>query len=203
MKDFNIDDMLKYLITGIWIYFLLHQANILPEIIRFDKELNVIVLSFSIGIVMYFSSRTFLYPLLQRVLDKCFLPKDTGRNYIKEQFEIDEWGIRNDLHVLFHQKHSKKYAGPYPTWVSSFLTMYSLAISTPIAIVLIPLLGAHGVHHILVYIAFSIVFLVVGGVSNCNYEKRVFRNTVIISDPTLKEFVQDYLDKKSKLSQQR
>jgi len=203
MKDFTIDDMVRYLITGIWVFFIVNQQNILPNMMKFDKEFNVIVISFSIGVVAYFMSRTFLYPILQWVLDKCILSPHTGRNYLKQQFGIKDWGTRNDLWVLFHQTYSTKYPGHYTIWLSSFLTMYTLAISTPVTIILSLLLSTHCIHHVLIYIACFIVIFLAGIISNVNYENRMFNNTIMISDPTLKEFVQDYLAKKSKLSQRR
>ena len=100
MKDFRIDDIIRYLITGIWIFFLLNQKHILPEIIKFDKEFIVIIISFSIGAVAYSIFRTFLYPFLQMGLD-LIISRNTGRNYIKKQFGIKEWGLRNDLGAAF------------------------------------------------------------------------------------------------------
>jgi len=99
MKDFRIDDIIRYLVTGIWIFFLLNQKHTLPEIIKFDKELIVIIISFSIGAVAYSVFRTFLYPFLQMGLD-VITPGDTGRNYLKKQLGMMKWRTRNDLWVL-------------------------------------------------------------------------------------------------------
>jgi hypothetical protein len=194
MKEFRIDDIIRYLITGIWIFFLLNQTHVLPKIITFDKELIVIIISFSLGAVAYSIFRTFLYPFLQMGLD-LIISRNTGRNYIKKQFGIKEWKTRNDLWVLFHQKYPEKFPGHYTIWLSSFLTMYTLSISTLVAIIF----SDYCMYQLLIYIGIVIVFLGVGILSNINYESRCFNNTLMISDPTLKEFVQEYLKNKSKL----
>jgi hypothetical protein len=198
MKEFRIDDIIRYLITGIWIFFLLNQQNILPEIIKFDKEFTVIIISFSIGVVAYSIFRTFLYPFLQMCLD-LFIPGNTGRNYIKKQFGIKEWRTRNDLWVLFHQKYQEKFPGHYTIWLSSFLTMYTLSISTLVAIIFTIIFSDYCMYHLLIYIVIFIVLLFGGIISNINYEYRFFNNTLMISHPTFKEFVQEYLTNKSKL----
>lgn len=194
MKDFRIDDIIRYLITGIWIFFLLNQSCILPEIIKFDKELIVIIISFSLGAVAYSIFRTFLYPFLQMGLD-LIIPENTGRNYLKKKFAIKGWRTRNDIWVIFQQIYPEKYPGHYAIWVSSFLTMYTLSISTLVAIIFI----GWCMNQILVYIGIVIVLFIAGIISNINYEYRCFNNTLMISDPTLKEFVQEYLTNKSKL----
>ncbi|MBM4348572.1 MAG: hypothetical protein FJ106_01590 [Deltaproteobacteria bacterium] len=194
MKDFRIDDIIRYLITGIWIFFLLDQNHVLPEIIKFDKELIVFIISFSIGAVAYSIFRTFLYPFLQMGLDRV-ISGDTGRNYIKKQFRIKEWRTRNDLWVLFQQKYPDKFPGHYTIWLSSFLTMYTLSISTLVAVIL----SDYCIYQLVIYIGIFIVLLGVGIFSNINYEYRCFNNTLMISNPTFKEFVQEYLTNKSKL----
>lgn len=194
MKDFRIDDIIRYLITGIWIFFLLNQSGFLPEIIKFDKELIVVIISFSIGAIAYSIFRTFLYPFLQRCLD-LIISGNNGRNYIKKQFGIKEWTTRNDLWVLFQQKYPEKFPGHYAIWISSFLTMYTLSISTLVAIIF----SGYCMYQLLVYIGIVIVFFLAGIISNKNYESRCFNNTLMISGPTLKEFVQEYLTNKSKL----
>jgi len=194
MKDFRIDNIIRYLITGIWIFFLLNQKVVLPEIIKFDNGFIVIIISFSIGAVVYSIFRTLLYPLLQMGLD-LIIPGNTGRKYIKKQFGIKEWRTRNDLCALFQQKYHEKFPGPYSIWLSSFLTMYTLAISALVAIIF----SDYCMYQLIIYIVILVVFLGVGIFSNINYEYRVFNNTLMISDPTFKEFVQEYLTNKSKL----
>jgi len=54
-------------------------------------------------------------------------------------------------------------------------------------------------YQLIIFIVILVVFLGVGIFSNINYEYRVFNNTLMISDPTFKEFVQEYLTNKSKL----
>jgi len=194
MKDFRIDDIIRYLITGIWIFFLLNQNRILPEIIKFDKELIVIIISFSMGAVAYSIFRTLLYPFLQRGLD-LFISRNSGRNYIKKQFGIKEWKTRNDLWVLFQQKYPEEFPSHYTIWLSSFLTMYTLSISTLVAIIF----SGYCMYQLLVYMGIVIVLFLAGIISNINYEARCFNNTLMISDPTFKEFVHEYLTNKSKL----
>lgn len=194
MKDLRIDDIIRYLVTGIWIFFLLNQKHILPEIIKFDKELIVIIISFSIGAVAYSIFRTFLYPFLQMGLD-LITPGDTERNYVKKQLGIKKWRTRNDLWVLFQQKYPEKFPGHYSIWLSSFLTMYTLSISTLVAIIF----SGYCWYQLPVYVGIFIVLFVVGILSNINYEYGVFNNTLVISDPTFKKFVQEYLTNKSEL----
>lgn len=193
MKDFRIEDIIRYLVTGIWIFFLLNQNHILPEIFKFDKdkEFIVIIISFSIGAVAYSIFRTLFYPIVQRGLDLIISP-NTGRKYIKKQFKmIKKWKTRNDLWVLFHQKYPERFPGHYTIWLSSFLTIYTLSMSTLVAAIF----SDYHMH----YIVIGIVLLGVGIVSNINYELRFFNNTLMISCPTFKEFVQEYLTNKSKL----
>lgn len=194
MKDLRVDDIIRYLVTGIWIFFLLNQNQTLPEIIRFDKELIVIIISFSIGAVAYSVFRTCLYPFLQMGLD-LITPGDTGRSYVKKQFGIKKWRTRNDLWVLFQQKYPAKFPGHYTIWLSSFLTMYTLSISTLAAVIF----SGFCRHQLPVYIGIFIALFAVGIFSNINYEYRVFNNTLMISDPSFREFVQEYLTNRSKL----
>jgi len=191
MKDFRIDDIIRYLITGAWIFFLLNQNNTEYEYINYDKEFLVILISFSIGAVAYTVFRTFLYPLLQMALD-LIISENTGRNYLKNKYRIKNWCTRNDLWILFQVRNIKKFYGNYSIWLSSFLTMYTLSISTFIAI----LFGDYDINEIFIYSAICVILFIGGALSNIKYEKRLFNNTVFISEPTLKEFVKDYLEKR-------
>jgi hypothetical protein len=70
--------------------------------------------------------------------------------------------------------------------------MYTLSISTFIAI----LFGDYDINEIFIYSAICVILFIGGALSNIKYEKRLFNNTVFISEPTLKEFVKDYLEKR-------
>lgn len=192
MKEFKIEDTIRYLITGVWIFFLLNQHNILPKIINFDKEFLVIVISFAIGALAYSVFRTLINPWLQRVLDWIIISNNTGRNYIKKRFGIKCWDTRNDLWVLFHQTYSKKFPGNYTIWLSTFLTMYILSISTLITFAC----GYYHCHHEYIYLVIGVFLFVCSVFSNNNYEKRFFNNAIMISDPSFNEFIEEYLKTK-------
>ena len=55
-------------------------------------------------------------------------------------------------------------------------------------------------YQLCIYAGIVIVLFGVGIYSHINYKSRFFNNTIMITDPTLTEFVQEYLAKKAKLS---
>lgn len=212
MKDFRIEDIIKYFISGIWIFLLLVQRNALPPIINCNQEFVVIITSLSIGVVVYFIFRTSGYPWLQIFLDWSFcliliakrtcrkkllkkrfgiISENNGRNYIKKRFGIKKWSTRNDLWVLFHHKHKGELLSDYSIWLSSFITMYILSISTFVDIIYCLYCG----QHYLISPWICIIVFIAGLISHINYESRDFINTTMITNPTLAEFVEEYIEK--------
>jgi hypothetical protein len=190
MKDFNLNDLLKYVVTGGWIYFLLSREKVFGTFESKDSELLILFICFSLGAVTYYVFRTLLFPTYQRQVVDRILKKMSGRNYLREKHKIGSWATQNDLWVMFHVKHKGQLYGNYHGWLFSFLMLYTLGFTTLIFSISF---YSFCEKELYIFLLICLILMLSATRSNLNYEKRLFNNVAIIDKETFDQFVEKFL----------
>lgn len=118
ISDININESLKYLIAGLYTLFLKFHS------IKNVSALDAVFAAFVIGAIEYFLFRTFPYPYIQRLIDRCSRTMN-GRNYIKGKWAEHNWNLRNDAWAIYQDIDNVLSGKTYPLWKNS-ITMFHI-----------------------------------------------------------------------------
>ena len=198
IKNFDIEDIFRFLVTGFWFYFIFSfvSEDKLPFNMGQDSIPFLILALLSIGTMLYFSFRTLVYPLLVRCLD-LFFPN--ARSYIKKKYSIECWVYASDLWQVYQSNNLDDFKGNYKRWLPS---IHMLCISSIITLVGSIYYSFHVDNpcpekKFILWLLF-IIFVVSSIVSQVLYELRLLSHLKTHDDTKLTELVERWKSKGEK-----
>jgi multisubunit Na+/H+ antiporter MnhG subunit len=129
IKQLDVADLLRFLITGFWSYFIYalayHDPSSLP--ISNDNSLFFAFVLFAIGAIQYFAFRSLIFPVLVWLID---LKVPNARTYIRDRFSIKGWITANDLWQVYQGENIDKFKGSYKPWHASIHMLWITSTTT-------------------------------------------------------------------------
>jgi hypothetical protein len=138
LKELNINEILKYLITGAWSYFvyysILGEGNPLNKI----EGLSGLLILFSFGALSYHVFRSTLFIVITIAGDLLFDnvrledAKQQKKNWLLTRiYMISHWALLNDKRRIEREVQGGKINdASYDTWLSSIIMMYLSGVYT-------------------------------------------------------------------------
>lgn len=121
-------EYIRYIIVSglALIYLKINNVDVYKGVVSQEAYIIVLIL-FSLGMLLYFINRTLVFPIIERITDRC--RKNVFRNYIKKKYPEVKFFQSNDLWIII-QDEGKIGEGlsKYKIWKASIEMMSGLTI---------------------------------------------------------------------------
>lgn len=186
LENLDINEILRFVVTGLSVYFVFSMSNIKIDFIETDFEKVILIVMF--GIVVYFLYRSMLYPLILQLLDK--MNTKNVRYFLKSKFDISKWDEANDLWHIICKTVDNLEVDRLRTWSHSIHMLFILCIVSFVRLIINIIIK--DCTNVLIFLGLSLLFLLSSISSDLSLEKRIYRNFVFNYTEKIDEIVNKY-----------